>query len=153
MHNLNQTLTQLSQEFPPSNRNLHLEQEEEEEIAAEVVSKEEAGAEAGEHPQATKASNNNHLHLLMLYHLAVQNTGYLHQQRRPNVYKPTMDVHAVTFVVCVVIHILPVGIAGKMSRMAKNGTSILRGVSYYLKRQIPTDIQPIRGLKQQQQPL
>ena len=142
----------LSQEFPPSNRNLRLEQEEEEEIAAEVV-EEEAGVEAGEHPQATKASNNNHLHLLMLYHLAVQNTGYLHQQRRPSVYMPTMDVHAATFVVCVVIHILPVGIAGKMSRMARNGTSILREVSCYQKRQIPTDIQPIRGLKQQQQPL
>ena len=143
---------QLSQEFPPSNRNLHLEQEEEEEIAAEVV-EEEAGVEAGEHPQATKASNNNHLHLLIPYHRAVQNIGHLHQQRRPNVYMPTMDVHAVTFVVCVVIHILPVGIAGKMSKMAKNGIFILRGVSYYQKRQIPTDIQPIRGLKQQQQPL
>ena len=129
----------LSQEFPPSNRNLHLEQEEEEEIAAEVV-EEEAGVEAGEHPQATKASNNNHLHLLMLYHLAVQNTGYLHQQRKPSVYIPTMAVHAVTFAVFVVIHIAPVGIAGKMSRMAKNGTSILKGVSYYQKRQIPTDI-------------
>ena len=142
----------LSQEFPPSNRNLHLEQEEEEEIAAEVV-EEEAGVEAGEHPQATKASNNNHLHLLMLYHLAVQNTGYLHQQRKPSVYMPTMAVHAVTFAVFVVIHIAPVGIAGKMSRMAKNGTSTPRGVSYSPKRQIQTDIQPTRGLKQQQRPL
>ena len=142
----------LSQGFPPSNRNLHLEQEEEEEIAAEVV-EEEAGVEAGEHPQATKASNNYHLHLLMLYHLVVQNTGYLHQQRKPSVYMPTMAVHAVTFAVFVVIHIAPVGIAGKMSRMAKNGTSTPRGVSYSPKRRIQTDIQPTRGLKQQQRPL
>ena len=142
----------LSQEFPPSNRNLHLEQEEEEEIAAEVV-EEEAGAEAGEQPQATNPSNNNHLHLLMLYHLAVQNTGYLHQQRKPSVYMPTMAVHAVTFAVFVVIHIAPVGIAGKMSRMAKSGSSTPRGVSYSPKRQIQTDIQPTRGLKQQQRPL
>ena len=140
----------LSQKFPPSNRNLHLVQVEEEEIAAEVV-EEEAGAEAGEQPQATNPSNNNHLHLLIPYHLAVQNIGHLHQQRRPNVYMPTMGAHAATFVVCVVIHILPVGIAGKMSKMAKNGIFILRGVSYYQKRQIPTDIQPIRRHKQQQQ--
>ena len=128
----------LSQEFPPSNRNLQPVPVEEEQIAAEVA-EEEAGAEAGEQPQATNPSSNNHHHLLIPYHQAVQNTGYLHQQRKPNVYMPTMDVHAVTFVVCVVIHILPVGIAGKMSRMAKNGTSILKGVSYYQKRQIPTD--------------
>ena len=141
----------LSQRSPLSNSNLHLVQVEEEEIAAEVV-EEEAGAEVGEQPQATNPSNNNHLHLLMLYHLAVQNTGYLHQQRKPSVYMPTMAVHAVTFAVFVVIHIAPVGIAGKMSKMTKNGIFILRGVSYYQKRQIPTDIQPTRGHKQQQQP-
>ena len=154
MHNTKPILMQLSQGFPPSHRNLHLEEEEEEEAAEEVVTKEEVGAEAGEHPQEpTKTSNYNHHHLQTHYHLAVQNTGYPQQLKRLGVYMPTMVVHAVTFVGFVDTPIVPVGTAVKMSKMAKNGTSTPKGVSYYLERPTPIDIGPTRGLKQPQQPL